>query len=278
MLCYETYSYIFIVGVTNCAGGKECVFPIDQDRRQQQQSSALQSAFPDAPPLGAVARDQANMAAVATKAMPEVNEGSSRDWTDFKQWMATGQDSEPYPVEEDEENEPTDHGEHESAPQRFSEVNPFGLPEGEPEDISDATITREVFRSESPPSQSEVPPPRLIAFSHAPVVPSSGRKVATGSSAYGQLQATLAFSQPETRAERQSKVGQINAMSPQCWALQTSFFKNFSLTVIILHEKNIVVSFCRPFMLDIFPLNPMPNFLCIHWSGSICIFVIFTFY
>ena len=79
--------------MTNCAGGKECVFPVDQGRNQHRQKPDL-PLLPELPQLGSLVKGPGYSAA-ATKAMPAVDEAASRDWSDFQDWM----DSEPYPVE-----------------------------------------------------------------------------------------------------------------------------------------------------------------------------------
>ena len=107
-------------------------------------------------------------------------------------------------LQTDGENEPVDGGERES--RGFSEVNPFGLPEGESEVDGGAPITSEALRPDSP-QRSAVSPSRGVA--PPPLQTPLGRKVATGNSAYGPLQAMLAFSEPEPRPERVTQVRHV---------------------------------------------------------------------
>ena len=208
-LC-KLHSQYFFVGVTNCAGGKECIFPIDQEKRQRAtpcvgaQCNASPQRLPADPQLGA---------AVSDRTVPDVDERSSHDWTHFQQWMADEQDTEPYPSEMDSEREPTEDGEHEL--RRFSETNPFGLPEGEADDPEERNTRHSghTYRRVSS-SHSAVSPSRGTAPSsvQAPPMASSNRKEASGNSAYGPLRATLAFSQPE-------KDDKISKVTPDCYFL-----------------------------------------------------------
>ena len=206
--------------MTNCAGGKECIFLIDQEKRLRAtpcvgaQCNASPQTLPAAPQLGAQVRDPGE-----NRELPDVDEGSRHDWTDFQQWMADEQDTEPYPSEMDSEREPTYDGERER--RRFSETNPFGLPEGDAEDAGEARTSGDTYRPESP-SQRTVSPSRGTASSA--IQTSSNRKEASGNSAYGPLKATLAFSQPES-ADKISKVGQ------DCQSL------HFSMLIITNHAE-----------------------------------------
>ena len=130
----------------------------------------------------------------------------------------------------DGENEPADGGERES--RGFSEVNPFGLPEGESDVDGGAPISSVALRADSPqrsavsPSRGVVPPPLQTP---------PGRKVATGNSAYGPLQATLAFSESERRPER---VTQVRDLCVKNCIIVTKIVYYIKLTILIVKTKS----------------------------------------